>query len=48
MSALETLWLIFDWLPRVFALDLLAFHLLADHPLAVRQWIGCKGGPDGS
>lgn len=40
MSGLETLWLVQDWLPRVFILDLLLFQLVADHPLAMRWWVG--------
>ena len=29
---------IFEWLPLVFAVDLLAFHATGDHPLALRWW----------
>ena len=36
--SIELLWLVFDWLPRVFLLDVLVFHLVADHPLALRWW----------
>jgi hypothetical protein len=42
VSALETLQVVYEWLPRVFVLDVLAFHLLADHPLAARRWLGRK------
>jgi hypothetical protein len=38
MNGLEVLWVVYEWLPRVFVLDVLAFHLLADHPLAARCW----------
>jgi len=38
MTATELLWLVFEWLPRVFVLDVLVFHLVADHPLAARWW----------
>jgi hypothetical protein len=38
MTATELLWLVFEWLPRVFVLDVLVFHLVADHPLAARTW----------
>jgi hypothetical protein len=34
----ELLWLVFEWLPRIFLLDVLLFHLVADHPLAARWW----------
>jgi hypothetical protein len=34
----ELLWEIFEWLPLVFALDVLAFHATGDHPLALRWW----------
>jgi hypothetical protein len=29
---------IFEWLPVLFAVDLVAFHLTGDHPLALRWW----------
>jgi hypothetical protein len=31
---------VYQWLPAVFAVDLLLFHLVADHPLAARWWWG--------
>jgi hypothetical protein len=34
----DLLWEIFEWLPLVFAVDLLAFHATGDHPLALRWW----------
>ena len=34
----DVLWLVYEWLPRVFVLDVLVFHLVADHPLAARCW----------
>jgi hypothetical protein len=37
-SGTELLWLVFDWLPVVFAVDLVAFHFTGDHPLALRWW----------
>lgn len=42
MDGTEILWLVQDWLPRLFILDVLLFHLVADHPLAMRWWIGRK------
>jgi hypothetical protein len=36
----ELLRMVFDWLPLLFALDLLVFHLVADDPLAARWWLG--------
>jgi hypothetical protein len=38
VSEIELLWLVSEWLPRVFPLDVLVFHLVADHPLAARCW----------
>ena len=38
MNGSALLWTIFDWLPLVFAIDLLAFHFTGDHPLALRWW----------
>lgn len=32
------MWFVYDWLPRVFILDVLLFHLVADDPLAARCW----------
>jgi hypothetical protein len=32
------MWAVYLWLPFAFALDLLAFHLTGDHPLAARWW----------
>jgi len=40
MTGNELVLFAFEWLPRLFLLDLLLFHLLADHPLAIRCWIG--------
>ena len=40
MDGLEILWAVYDWLPLVFALDVLLFHAIADHPLALRWWRG--------
>ncbi|HJR94321.1 MAG TPA: hypothetical protein VJ807_02730 [Gaiellaceae bacterium] len=34
----ELLWTIFEWLPLVFAIDVLAFHATGDHPLGLRWW----------
>ena len=34
----ELLRAIFEWLPLVFVLDLIAFHATGDHPLALRWW----------
>jgi hypothetical protein len=36
----ELLRTVFDWLPVLFALDLLVFHVVADDPLAARSWLG--------
>jgi hypothetical protein len=38
VDASEVLWLVYEWLPRVFVLDVLLFHFVADHPLAARCW----------
>jgi len=38
MTGLELLRTVYQWLPALFALDLLLFHLVADHPLAARWW----------
>jgi hypothetical protein len=38
VSALELLRAVYHWLPIVFALDLVLFHVVADHPLALRWW----------
>ena len=38
MIGIDLLWTIFEWLPLVFAIDLLAFHATGDHPLALRWW----------
>ena len=43
MSGLDALWAVAEWLPAVFALDLLLFHLVGDHPLAARWWWGRPG-----
>lgn len=40
MTSVELLEAAYEWLPVLFALDLLLFHLVADHPLAVRWWWG--------
>jgi hypothetical protein len=37
-SGSHLLWFVFDWLPLLFAVDLIAFHLTGDHPLAIRWW----------
>jgi len=37
---MELLEMVYAWLPVLFALDLVAFHLTGDHPLAVRWWWG--------
>jgi hypothetical protein len=48
MEAIEALWFVQDWLPRLFVLDVLLFHLVADHPLAMRWWVGRRSpGPLG-
>jgi hypothetical protein len=39
MSSVELLRTVYEWLPRLFVLDVLAFHLLADHPIAARTWL---------
>lgn len=36
MGGIDLLWFVYDWLPRLFILDVLVFHLVADHPLAAR------------
>jgi hypothetical protein len=38
MTSAELLHEAYEWLPVLFALDLVLFHLVADHPLAVRWW----------
>jgi hypothetical protein len=38
VEGIEVLWLVYEWLPRVFVLDVLLFHFVADHPLAMRCW----------
>lgn len=38
MASIELLRAVYQWLPVLFALDLLLFHLVADHPLAARWW----------
>jgi hypothetical protein len=38
MTSVELLHAAYEWLPAMFALDLLLFHLVADHPLALRWW----------
>jgi len=38
MAGLELLELVFELLPLVFAIDVLAFHFTGDHPLAIRWW----------
>lgn len=38
VSETDLLWLIYEWLPRVFLLDVLVFHLVAEHPFAARCW----------
>lgn len=40
MTSVELLGAAFEWLPVLFALDLVLFHLVADHPLALRWWWG--------
>jgi hypothetical protein len=35
---LELLRAVYEWLPLLFALDLVGFHLTGDHPLAARWW----------
>ena len=40
MSTLELLRSVYHWLPIVFAADLVLFHVVADHPLALRRWWG--------
>lgn len=44
MTSVELLHEAYEWLPVLFALDLLLFHLVADHPLAVRWWWGRSEG----
>ena len=39
MDGNELLWFVFEWLPRIFILDVILFHLVADHPLAARWWV---------
>jgi hypothetical protein len=39
----DLLWTIFEWLPLVFAVDVLAFHATGDHPLALRWWWRSRG-----
>jgi hypothetical protein len=43
VEGIELLWTIFELLPIVFAVDLLAFHFTDDHPLAIRWWWRRKG-----
>jgi hypothetical protein len=38
MANIELLRMVYQWLPVLFALDLLLFHLIADHPLATQWW----------
>jgi len=38
MMSRELLWPVYEWLPIAFAVDLVVFHLTADHPLALRSW----------
>lgn len=45
MSALELMRAVYEWLPIVFALDLVLFHFVADHPLALRWWWGRQDAP---
>ena len=40
MSGVELLRDVYDWLPVLFALDLVLFNLVGDHPLAARWWWG--------
>ena len=40
MNALELLRTVYTWLPVLFAVDLAVFHLVGDHPLALRWWWG--------
>lgn len=40
MNGIALLWQIYALLPLVFALDVAAFHLSGDHPLAARWWWG--------
>jgi hypothetical protein len=40
VNSLELLRAVYEWLPVLFAVDLVVFHLVADHPLALRWWWG--------
>jgi hypothetical protein len=45
VTSLELLREVYRWLPAFFALDLILFHVVADHPLAVRWWGRRPGRP---
>jgi hypothetical protein len=45
MASVELLRMVQQWLPVLFALDLLLFHLVADHPLATNWWWRQPGRP---
>jgi hypothetical protein len=45
MASVELLRDVYQWLPLMFALDLLLFHAVADHPLAVQWWRKRPGAP---
>jgi hypothetical protein len=45
MANIELLRMVYQWLPVLFALDLLLFHLTADHPLALHWWRKRPGRP---
>jgi hypothetical protein len=38
VSGLDLLQTVYAWLPALFAVDLLVFHLMGDHPLAAAWW----------
>jgi hypothetical protein len=38
VTSIDLLRAAFEWLPVLFAVDLVLFHLVADHPLALRSW----------
>jgi hypothetical protein len=42
---MELLEMVYAWLPALFALDVLVFHLTGDHPLAARWWWGRERRP---
>ena len=43
MSGIQLLRDVYEWLPVLFAIDLLLFQLADDDPLAARWWWGRKG-----